>query len=99
MISFPAQIGRRVEMTLISRRQFSIALGTTAAWPIMARTQQRALPVIGYLDPQPLDVSEEARRAFRQGVKGKRFVDSGNVAVETQFGGHPVGRRQGLVGR
>jgi len=84
-------------MTLISRRQFSIALGTTAAWPIMARAQQRVLPVIGYLDPQPLDVSEEARRVFRQGLKDKGFVDGENVAIETQFAGHQMERLQGLL--
>jgi len=66
-------------------------------WPVAARAQQRALPVIGFLDPQSPDFSEEARRVFRQGLKDKGFVDGENVAIETQFAGYQMERLQGLL--
>src|SRR5262249_34460134 len=97
MVSFPAQIGRRICMTLLTRRQFAIALGTTAAWPIMARAQQPAVPVIGYLDPQPVDVSAEPRRVFRQGLKDNGFVDGENVAIEFHFSGYQMERLPELL--
>jgi len=79
------------------RREFITLVGGAAMWPVAARAQQRALPVIGFLDPQSPDFSEEARRVFRQGLKDKGFVDGENVAIETQFAGYQMERLQGLL--
>jgi hypothetical protein len=47
--------------------------------------QQRTLPVIGYLDSQAFEASEELRREFRQGLKENGFIEGETVAIETHF--------------
>jgi putative ABC transport system substrate-binding protein len=63
------------------RREFLGALGSAAAvWPLVARAQQPAVPVIGYLTSVELD--PKALAAFRLGLKDVGFVEGGNVAIE-----------------
>ena len=69
------------------RREFITLLGgTVAAWPLAARAQQPAIPVIGYLDAGEL-AQEERRRAFRQGLKDNGIVEGENVVIDSRFGG------------
>jgi putative ABC transport system substrate-binding protein len=75
---------------MIRRREFIAGLGA-AAWPVAARAQQRALPVIGYLSSQSSE-SEERRRAFRQGLKDSGYVEGENVAIEYHFSGYQMDR-------
>ena len=49
------------------RREFITVLGSVVAWPVMARAQQGAMPVIGYLDPGPPDAGANFVAAFRKG--------------------------------
>ena len=66
----------------MKRREFITLLsGGAAAWPHAALAQQRSLPVIGHINGQSFEVSEEARREFRQGLKDNGFVDGENVAM------------------
>jgi putative tryptophan/tyrosine transport system substrate-binding protein len=68
------------------RREFITLVGSTAvAWPLAARAQQSALPVIGYLDSRAPGDASQLLAAFRQGVKETGFVEGQNVTIEYRF--------------
>src|SRR5262245_48299836 len=80
------------------RREFiTLISGAAGAWPLAARAQQRSLPVIGYIASQTLEVSGEALREFRQGLKDNGFVDGENVAIEYYFSGYQMERLPELL--
>jgi putative ABC transport system substrate-binding protein len=65
------------------RREFiTLVGGTAAAWPFIARAQQPAMPVIGYLSSFPPDTSKKFTEAFREGLKVSGFVEGDNVTIE-----------------
>ena len=69
------------------RRRELIGLlgGAAAAWPIAARAQPQAMPVIGYLDPRPPGTTDYFLRAFQQGLKETGYVDGENATVTYRF--------------
>jgi ABC-type uncharacterized transport system substrate-binding protein len=68
------------------RREFmSLLAGGAAAWPLAARAQQPAMPVIGYLSPTSLDANPGRLRAFLQGLKDSGYVAGENVAIEFRW--------------
>jgi putative tryptophan/tyrosine transport system substrate-binding protein len=67
---------------LMRRRSFLTLLGTSvAAWPLAARAQQRAMPVIGYLDAGEQSDSERASPGFRQGLREAGLIEGQNIAI------------------
>jgi putative tryptophan/tyrosine transport system substrate-binding protein len=65
---------------MIRRREFIAGLGTAAAWPLAARGQQPALPVVGYVNGG--SASAAPLTAFRKGLSETGYVPGRNVIIE-----------------
>ncbi len=84
----------------IERRKFLATLGgAAAAWPLAARAQQQAMPVIGYLNSTSPDTyPAEHVRALRQGLKDAGYVEGENATIEYRWAENQTNRLSALAG-
>jgi putative tryptophan/tyrosine transport system substrate-binding protein len=69
----------------MKRRTFIAGLGSAAAWPVVARAQKPAMPVIGYLGTGSPEADVARVTAFRQGLKEAGYVEGQNVSINFRW--------------
>jgi putative ABC transport system substrate-binding protein len=83
---------------MIRRREFIAGLGSAAAWPLVARAQQPAMPVVGFFSPQSADDDYKNYIVpFLQGLKETGYVDGQNVMVEYHWAENQFDRLPALA--
>jgi putative ABC transport system substrate-binding protein len=76
----------------LTRRDFITLLGGATAWPLAARAQQPAIPLVGFLHSGSPDVFADRLRAFHQGLKHTGFVEGENVGIAYRWAENQLDR-------
>jgi putative tryptophan/tyrosine transport system substrate-binding protein len=82
----------------VRRREFlALACGTAAMWPLAARSQPPAMPVIGFMSGRSPEDSPHLLAAFRQGLSDFGFVEGQNITIEFRWAGGQYDRLPSLA--
>jgi putative tryptophan/tyrosine transport system substrate-binding protein len=82
----------------MNRREFITLLGGAAvAWPLSARAQHGAMPVIGYLSGATFETMRDYVAAFRRGLAEAGFIEGRNVVIEYRWAENYDGRLPALA--
>src|ERR1700752_610166 len=74
------------------RREFIVAFGGAAAWPLVSHAQQSAIPVVGFLDSRSTETVGNRLRGFRQGLGVNGYAEGRNVAIEYRWAENQLDR-------
>jgi putative tryptophan/tyrosine transport system substrate-binding protein len=81
----------------MKRREFIAGLGAATVWPVMARAQQQAMPVIGLFSVRTAEFDAPLLAAFRRGLNEGGYIEGKNVAIELRWGGGAFERLPALA--
>ena len=79
------------------RRDFITLVGGAVTWPLAARGQQPAMPVVGFLSHGSAESDSDHSQAFRKGLNEAGFTDGRNVAIEYRWANFQLGRLPSLA--
>jgi putative tryptophan/tyrosine transport system substrate-binding protein len=82
----------------MKRREFIAGLGSAAAWPVVARAQQQAVPVVAWFTQSATEANRENIIAFQQGLAETGYVDGRNVTIEYRSADGDVARLPLIAG-
>jgi putative tryptophan/tyrosine transport system substrate-binding protein len=82
---------------VIGRRKFLATLSGAVAWPLAARAQQPAMPVIGFFDYRSAETTADRLRGFRQGLKDTGYLEGENVTIAYRWGEYQFDRLPALA--
>jgi putative ABC transport system substrate-binding protein len=76
----------------VDRRQFIALIGGAAAWPLAARAQQPAMPVIGFLNAASSETYSNRLRGFHTGLRDSGYIEGENLAIVYRWANNQMDR-------